>query len=196
MSTLDEIEDAILILTGSHPKYPSESTLTRDDITVLHCNTQYPTPYGDVNLLAMQEIRERLGVRTGYSDHTQGIEVSLAAAALGAEVVEKHFTLSRTLPGPDHKASIEPHELRLLVDCIRHIDASLGEPHKVVSDSERPNMTVARKSIVARRAIKKGETLTEDNITIKRPGNGISPMRWDEVIGTAASRDYAPDELI
>lgn len=196
MSTLDEIEDAILVLTGSHPKYPSESTLKRDDLIVLHCNTQYPTPYEDVNLRAMLEIRDRLGVRVGYSDHTRGIEVSLAAAALGAEVVEKHFTLSRDLPGPDHKASLEPDELRALVSSIRHIDAALGDGHKRVSDSERPNMEVARKSIVASRRIKKGETLTEENITVKRPGNGISPMRWDEIIGTTASRDFEPDELI
>lgn len=196
MSTLDEIEDAILVLTGEHPKYPSVSSLKRKDIIVLHCNTQYPTPYRDVNLRAMLEIRDRLGVRVGYSDHTQGIEVSLAAAALGAEVVEKHFTLSRSLPGPDHRASIEPHELRLLVSCIRNIDASLGDGHKTVSESERPNIEVARKSIVALRAIKKGELLTEENITVKRPGNGISPMRWDEILGTPAAHDFDTDQLI
>ena len=196
MATLEETEDAVKILTGSHPLYPSQSPLTRDDITVLHCNTQYPTPYADVNLKAMLELRERLGVRVGYSDHTCGIEISLAAAAMGAEVVEKHFTLSRSLPGPDHKASIEPHELRLLVSSIRNIDAALGDGHKHVTDSERPNITVARKSIVAARPIRKGETLCEENITVKRPGNGISPMRWDEIIGTPASRDFDTDQLI
>ena len=196
MATLEETDDAVRILTGSHPRYPSESALTRDDIIVLHCNTQYPTPYTDVNLSAMLELRDRLGVRVGYSDHTCGIEISLAAAALGAEVVEKHFTLSRSLPGPDHKASIEPHELRLLVSSIRNIDAALGDGHKRVTDSERPNIEVARKSIVAARPIRKGETLCEENITVKRPGNGISPMRWDEIIGTPASRDFDTDQLI
>lgn len=196
MATIDEVEDAVKILTGSHPLYPSESTLTRNDIIVLHCNTQYPTPYSDVNLRAMLEIRDRLGVRVGYSDHTQGIQVSLAAAALGAEVVEKHFTLSRSLPGPDHKASIEPDELRLLVSSIRDIDAALGDGHKRVSDSERPNMVVARKSIVALRPIRKGEILSEENITVKRPGNGVSPMLWDKVIGSAAIRDFDTDQLI
>lgn len=196
MSTLEEIEDAILILTGEHPDHPSESRLSRSDIIVLHCNTQYPTPFEDVNLRAMIEIRNRLGVRVGYSDHTHGIEVSLAAAALGAEVVEKHFTISRELPGPDHKASLEPDELRQLVGSIRNIDAALGDGHKKVSPSEEPNMVVARKSIVAARRICKGEILTEENITVKRPGNGISPMKWDSVIGLPADKDYAPDQLI
>ena len=196
MSTLEEIEEAIQVLTGTHPKHSSESALTRDDITVLHCNTQYPTPYSDVNLLAMNEIRDRLGVRVGYSDHTQGIEVTLAAAALGAEVVEKHFTLSRELPGPDHKASLEPDELAALVRGVRNIDAALGSACKQVTDSERPNMEVARKSIVAARPIKAGETFTEANITVKRPGSGISPMRWDEVIGLTAPRDFEYDEVI
>ncbi|MDE6010520.1 MAG: N-acetylneuraminate synthase [Muribaculaceae bacterium] len=196
MATLDEIEDAVLILTGSHPDYPSASSLKKEDIIVLHCNTQYPTPYSDVNLRAMLEIRDRLGVRVGYSDHTRGIEISLAAAALGAEVVEKHFTLSRSLPGPDHQASIEPHELRLLVSCIRNIDAALGDGHKRVTDSERPNMEVARKSLVAARPIRRGEPLTEDNMTVKRPGNGISPMRWDEMLGRLATRDFETDQLI
>ena len=196
MSTLDEIGDALLILTGRHPDYSSESSLSPDDIIVLHCNTQYPTPYQDVNLRAMLEIKEKFGVRVGYSDHTPGIEVSVAAAALGAEVVEKHFTLSRFLPGPDHKASLEPKELKEMVEQIRHIDLALGSGHKMVSSSEAPNMIVARKSIVASRAIKAGETLSEENITVKRPGNGISPMRWDEVLGLCAKRDFLPDELI
>ena len=196
MSTLDEIEDAILVLTGKHPDYPSESKLTRDDITVLHCNTQYPTPYQDVNLLAMREIADKLNVKTGYSDHTQGIEVSIAAAALGAVVVEKHFTLSRFLPGPDHKASLEPAELREMVTAIRHIDEALGDGHKGVSESEKGNIVVARKSIIAARDINKGEVFTEENLTVKRPGNGVSPMKWDEVLGMTASRDFHTDELI
>ena len=196
MSTLDEIEDAILVLTGNHPDYPSESKLTRDDITVLHCNTQYPTPYQDVNLLAMREIADKLNVKTGYSDHTQGIEVSIAAAALGAVVVEKHFTLSRFLPGPDHKASLEPAELREMVTAIRHIDEALGDGHKGVSESEKGNIVVARKSIIAARDIKKGEVFTEENLTVKRPGNGVSPMKWDKVLGMTASRDFHTDELI
>ena len=196
MSVIDEIEDAILILTGEHPRYRSESKLTRDDIIVLHCNTQYPTPYCDVNLRAMLEIRDRLGVRVGYSDHTQGTEVSVAAAALGAEVVEKHFTLPRFLPGPDHKASLEPDELREMVSQIRHIDEALGDGHKQVSRSEKGNMTVARKSIVAARPIAAGEIFSEENITVKRPGNGISPMRWDEVIGRPAPRAFLYDELV
>lgn len=196
MSELDEIEDAIKILTGSHEKYPSTSRLTRDDIIVLHCNTQYPTPFEDVNLLAMKTIGERLGVRTGYSDHTVGITVPVAAAALGACVVEKHFTLDRNMPGPDHKASLEPSELKEMVESIRRVEKALGCPDKHVSQSERPNMTIARKSIVAARDIKSGETLSGENITVKRPGDGISPMRWDEVLGTKAKRDFGYDELI
>lgn len=196
MSTMEEIEDAVMILTGSHPDYPSESSLTKDDIIVLHCTTEYPCPYPDVNLRAMLAIRDRLGVRVGYSDHTRGLEVSLAAAALGAEVIEKHFTLSRLLPGPDHKASLEPDELASLVEQVRHIEAAMGSGDKHPAPSELPNITVARKSIVAARPIKKGETFTQENITVKRPGNGISPMRWDEIIGTTASRDYLYDELI
>ena len=188
MAEMAEIEAAMEILV--------RGGIRREDIALLHCNTQYPTPYSDVNLNAMSEIRDRLGVRTGYSDHTCGIEVSLAAAALGAEVVEKHFTLSRDLPGPDHKASIEPDELRRMVEGIRNIDAALGDGHKRVSDSERPNMTVARKSIVAARPIAPGDLFTEENITVKRPGNGISPMRWDEIIGSVASRGYDTDQLI
>lgn len=196
MANLDEIEDAVRILTGTHPDYPSESKITKDDIIVLHCTTEYPCPYPDVNLRAMLTIRDSLGVRVGYSDHTRGLEVSLAAAAMGAEVIEKHFTLSRLLPGPDHKASLEPHELAELVNQIRHIETALGNGIKTPAPSEIPNIEVARKSIVAARAIKKGEILSEENITVKRPGNGISPMQWDTIIGTRASRDYLYDELI
>ncbi len=188
MSELPEIEAAMKVLENGG--------LKREQIILLHCNTQYPTPMADVNLRAMLDIRDSLRVRVGYSDHTQGIEVPIAAVAMGAEVIEKHFTLDKTLPGPDHKASLEPQELKAMVDAIRNIEQALGDGHKHVSDSERPNIIVARKSIVAARDIKKGEILTEDNITVKRPGNGVSPMLWDEVIGTAAKRDFAYDELI
>jgi len=196
MSDMEEIRTAILILIGKHPSYPSRSTLTLDDITVLHCNTQYPTPYCDVNLRAMQTIGDKLGVRVGYSDHTKGIEIPVAAAALGARMIEKHFTLSRELPGPDHKASLEPDELRRMVEEVRHIEEALGNSEKIVSDSERPNIVVARKSIVAARDIKAGETFTEENITVKRPGNGLSPMMWDSIIGRTADRDFPYDSLI
>lgn len=188
MSELPEIEAAMKVL--------EDGGLKREQIILLHCNTQYPTPMVDVNLRAMLDIRDSLRVRVGYSDHTQGIEVPIAAVAMGAEVIEKHFTLDKTLPGPDHKASLEPQELKAMVDAIRNIEQALGDGHKHVSDSERPNIIVARKSIVAARDIKKGEILTEDNITVKRPGDGVSPMLWDEVIGTAAKRDFAYDELI
>lgn len=189
MCEMEEIEAAVAVL--------EEGGLSRrDGIILLHCNTEYPTPMGDVNLRAMLDIRNRIGARAGYSDHTRGIEVPIAAAALGAAVIEKHFTLDRTLPGPDHKASLEPDELRAMVDAVRNIEAALGDGKKRVTDSERPNMVVARKSIVAARRIRKGETLTEENITVKRPGNGISPMRWDAVLGTKAIRDFSYDELI
>ncbi len=188
MSELPEIEAAMKVL--------EDGGLNREQIILLHCNTQYPTPMADVNLRAMLDIRDSLHVRVGYSDHTKGIEVPIAAVAMGAEVIEKHFTLDKTLPGPDHKASLEPQELKAMVDAIRNIEQALGDGHKHVSDSERPNIIVARKSIVAARNIRKGEILTEDNITVKRPGNGVSPMLWDKVIGTAATRDFAYDELI
>lgn len=196
MSEMVEIEDAIEILTGSHPEYHSESCLTRDDITVLHCNTQYPTPYHDVNLHAMRTIAQTLGVRTGYSDHTQGIEIPMAAVALGAVMIEKHFTMSRSLPGPDHKASLEPDELAAMVREIRNVEMALGDGRKTVSESERSNIEVARKSIVAARDIRMGEILTEENITVKRPGNGLSPMLWDKVVGTKAISDFPFDSLI
>ena len=188
MATTEEARRAIDILTSG--------PLTTDDITVLHCNTQYPTPMRDVNLRAMLTLRDALGVKTGYSDHTTGIEVPVAATALGAAVVEKHFTLSRELHGPDHKASLEPQELKQMVRAIRNIELALGSSDKHVTDSERGNMAVARKSIVALRDIKEGEILTEENITTKRPGNGISPMRWHEILGTRAIRDFGADELI
>lgn len=196
MSTLAEIEDAIEVLTATSQRYPSRSKLTRSDITVLHCNTQYPTPYEDVNLRAMNMIGEKLGVKVGYSDHTPGIVIPVAATARGAVMIEKHFTLDRNLPGPDHKASLEPDELKEMVRQIHIVDEALGEAAKQPSPSETPNMVVARKSIVAARDIKSGDIFTEENITVKRPGSGISPMRWDEVIGTQATRDYLRDELI
>lgn len=196
MSTIPEIQDAIDILTGNSIKYPSKSSLTKDDIILLHCNTEYPTPFTDVNLSAMKQIAEQTGVRVGYSDHTVGIEVPIAAVAMGACVIEKHFTLDKNLPGPDHKASLNPEELKAMVSAIRNIEKAIGTGNKCVSNSERKNMPIARKSIVAAKDIKKGELLTEENLTVKRPGNGISPMLWDKVIGTVATEDFAYDHLI
>jgi len=168
----------------------------RDQITILHCNTEYPTPYEDVNLLAMQEMKDEFQTKVGYSDHTNGIEVPIAAVALGASVIEKHFTLDRNMEGPDHKASLEPDELKAMVSAIRNIEKALGTGKKTVSDSERKNIAIARKSIVAACPIRKGELLTEQNITVKRPGTGISPMRWEEVLGTKAIRDFEEEDLI
>ena len=188
MCEMEDVQNAVDVLF--------KHGLKKEQITVLHCNTEYPTPMQDVNLKAMQEIKDAIGVKVGYSDHTQGIEVPIAAVALGAEVIEKHFTLDRTLPGPDHKASLEPNELKAMVDAIRNIEQALGDGRKHVSESERKNMAIARKSIVAARDINHGEMLTEDNLCVKRPGNGISPMRWEDVIGTCAKRDFKADELI
>lgn len=196
MSTIEEIRDAVEILTGNSERYPSSSRLTLSDIIILHCNTEYPTPMADVNLRAMDAIAKATGCRVGYSDHTQGIEVPIAAVALGAAVIEKHFTLDRNLPGPDHKASLEPDELALMVKSIRNIEKALGSGEKKVTESERKNMTVARKSIVAARDIKAGEIITHDKLTVKRPGNGISPMQWDSVPGHIAKRDFPYDSLI
>lgn len=168
----------------------------KNQITILHCNTEYPTPYEDVNLFAMQQIRKEFDVAVGYSDHTKGIEVPIAAVALGASVIEKHFTLDRNMEGPDHKASLEPDELKAMVSAIRNIEKALGNGKKAVSESERKNIAIARKSIVAACPIKKGDVFTEQNLTVKRPGTGISPMRWEDVIGTTAIRDFREDELI
>ncbi len=188
MSTLDDVDAALRALeTAGTP---------RARITVLHCNTQYPTPMADVNLRAMLTIRDTFDVAVGYSDHTLGIEVATAAVALGATVIEKHFTLDRTLPGPDHKASLEPGELHALVSAIRNIEQALGDGVKKPSPSEIANMVIARKSIVAARAIVAGELLSEENLTVKRPGTGVSPMRWDDVVGRVARRAYAADEVI
>lgn len=186
MCELQEIDEAIKVL----------KTNGTSDITLLHCNTQYPTPYKDVNLRAMETLRNRYKVKVGYSDHTKGIEVPIAAVALGAEVIEKHFTLDKKLPGPDHKASLEPNELAAMASSIRNIEEALGSPIKIVSDSERENIAIARKSIVAAKNIKKGEILTIYNLTTKRPGTGISPMRWNEVLGSKAIRDFVEDEVI
>ena len=186
MCEMQEIEDAIAVLRENGTS----------DIKLLHCNTEYPTPYEDVNLRAMKTLRDAFGVEVGYSDHTKGIEVPIAAVAMGASVIEKHFTLDRNMEGPDHKASLEPQELKQMVDSIRHIEAALGSGDKRPSPSEKKNMAVARKSIVAAKRIKAGDILTEENITVKRPGNGICPMRWKEVLGTRAVRDFEEDELI
>ncbi len=188
MSDLDEVEAALkaLELAGT----------PRSMVSLLHCNTQYPTPMRDVNLRAMEALRTLGAASVGYSDHTLGTEVPIAAVALGARIIEKHFTLDKSLPGPDHRASLEPDELQLMVNQIRNIEQALGSADKHVSPSERPNIEVARKSIVAARNIAKGELLTEDNITVKRPGGGISPILWDQVIGTRATRDFAFDQLI
>ena len=188
MATLGEIEAALEVL--------EQAGTPRGRITVLHCNTEYPTPMADVNLRAMLTIRDAFGVAVGYSDHTLGIEVPIAAVALGATVIEKHFTLDRTLPGPDHKASLEPDELKAMVSAIRNIEQALGDGIKRPSPSEEKNKAVARKSIVAARAIRAGEVFTAENVTVKRPGTGISPMRWDEVLGRVAQRNFAPDDRI
>lgn len=188
MSRLGEVDDAVGVLL--------DGGLTLDMITLLHCNTEYPTPYTDVNLRAMLTLRDAIGCRVGYSDHTLGIEVPVAAVAMGAEVIEKHFTLDKTLPGPDHVASLEPAELKAMVSAIRHTEAALGSGRKDVSPSERKNIAIARKSIIAARPISKGERFSHDNLTVKRPGNGISPMLWDTVVGLEAPRDFEPDELI
>jgi N,N'-diacetyllegionaminate synthase len=186
MTTVDEIRNAVDVLTNNGA----------GKITLLHCNTEYPTPMEDVNLNAMVSLNKLYNLDVGYSDHTLGIEVPVAAVALGAKVIEKHFTLSRNMEGPDHQASLEPHELRKMVISIRNIEKALGSDIKKPSQSEIKNINIARKSIVARRIIIKGEVFTEENLAVKRPGNGISPMRWFEVIGKNASRNFEEDELI
>jgi N,N'-diacetyllegionaminate synthase len=189
MANLGEIEAALDVLTSTGTKLK--------DITVLHCNTEYPTPMQDVNLKAMQTIKSAFpGLRVGYSDHTEGIEVSIAAVAMGATIIEKHFTLDKNMEGPDHKASLEPDELTAMVKAIRNIEKALGSGIKKSSPSELKNKPIARKSIVAAKNIQKGESFTQENLTVKRPGTGVSPMRWDEVIGQKARKDYQQDELI
>lgn len=188
MSYLTEIESAINIL--------EKNGTERKKITVLHCNTEYPTPFEDVNLNAMLTIRSAFRTKVGYSDHTAGIEVPIAAVALGATVIEKHFTTDRNLPGPDHKASLEPTELKAMISSIRNIEKSLGDGIKKPSESEKKNIAIARKSIVALKNIQEGETFSELNLTVKRPGNGLSPMEWELVIGKHAKKSFQADELI
>jgi N,N'-diacetyllegionaminate synthase len=188
MASLDEVEAAIHALEAAGTE--------RARMTVLHCTTEYPTPVGEVNLRAMQTIADAFGVRIGYSDHTAGIEVSIAAVAMGASVIEKHFTLDRNLPGPDHQASLEPHELKALIAAVRNVELALGDGVKRLTASEAKNRPIARKSIVARRAIAAGEVLSDQNLTTKRPGTGISPMRWDDFVGSKAIRDFSADEFI
>lgn len=188
MADLCEIEDALNVLVSSGA--------AREDITVLHCNTEYPTPIKDVNLSAMLTIRDALKVNFGYSDHTLGIEIPVAAAALSAVVIEKHLTLDKTMSGPDHQASLEPKEFEMMVKAIRNIEKALGKGIKAPSASETKNMAIARKSIVAARDIKKGEAFTSRNITVKRPGTGISPMEWDKIIGRRAIKNFSMDDLI
>ena len=188
MADLDEIEDALDVLINAGTKIKN--------ITLLHCNSEYPTPIEDVNLQAMLTIAQVFGVSSGYSDHTLGIEVPVAAVALGASVIEKHFTLDKNMEGPDHKASLEPDELKAMVHAIRNIEKALGNGIKKTSPSELKNKPVVRKSIVAACDIKKGEVFTKNHITVKRPGTGISPMRWDEIVGKTSTKDYREDDLI
>lgn len=188
MATMKEVEKALLILESSGTN--------RDKVTLLHCNTEYPTPMEDVNLNAMLSLKKEFGLDIGYSDHTLGIEIPIAAVAIGATVIEKHFTLDRTMVGPDHAASLEPDELKEMVNSIRNIEKAMGDGVKKPSKSDKKNIPIARKSIVALRSISKGEILTIENLTVKRPGTGISPMELDNVIGQKAYRDFAPDEQI
>ena len=188
MADLGEIEDALDILIAAGT--------AKDKITVLHANTEYPTPMEDVNLKAMQTIATAFNIDVGYSDHTLGIEVDIAAVAIGAKVIEKHFTLDRMMEGPDHKASLEPDELKAMVQGIRNIEKALGYGIKKPSKSESKNIAIVRKSIVATKSIKQGDVINETNLAIKRPGIGISPMRWDEIVGSIAQKDYREDELI
>ena len=188
MSNQDELEAALNVL--------EQAGTSQKQITVLHCNTEYPTPMSDVNLLAMLTLRDTFEVQVGYSDHTLGVEVAIAAVALGATVIEKHFTLDRNLPGPDHQASLEPKELKKMVRAIRNIEKAMGDGVKRPSPSEMKNMPIARKSLVAAHAIREGEVFSEVNLAVKRPGTGLSPMRWDEVLGCKAPRDFKVDEMI
>ncbi|HUX83945.1 MAG TPA: N-acetylneuraminate synthase [Chitinophagaceae bacterium] len=188
MTTLKEVSDALEVLV--------QYGASKDHVVVLHCNTEYPTPFQDANLRAIQTLSEELGVRTGYSDHTPGIEAAVAAVALGAVVVEKHFTLDQAMEGPDHKASLSPVQLREMVQAIRHVEKALGTGIKEPSPSEIKNLEIARKSLVASRVIRKGEAFTPENLMAKRPGTGISPMHWFEVLGTKAKKDFQEDELI
>ncbi|WP_027400288.1 N-acetylneuraminate synthase [Anaerovorax odorimutans] len=186
MCTLEEVEFAVKLLKENGS----------GEISLLHCNTEYPTPFKDVNLAAMNTLKRTFNCRTGYSDHTLGIEAPIAAVAMGAEVIEKHFTLDKNMIGPDHKSSLEPDELKKMISAIRNIEMAIGNGKKKPSESEIKNIQVARKSIVAKKAISKGEYFTEENITVKRPGSGISPTRWFDVLGLISTKDYQKDELI
>lgn len=189
MANMDEIKSALKVLIENGAKL--------ENITILHCNTEYPTPMEDVNLMAMLDIQRQLKTKIGYSDHTLGIEVPIAAVALGAQVIEKHFTLDRDLPGPDHKASLEPEELKAMVLAIRNIEKAIsGSQIKEESISEKKNKAIARKSIVASQNIKKGDVFSEVNLSVKRPGTGITPMKWDELLGQKAIKDFQEDDLI
>jgi len=188
MSNLGEIEAALAVL--------EKAGTQRDQIIVLHCNTEYPAPMREVNLRAMQSITHAFGVQVGFSDHTEGIEIAIAAVAMGACVIEKHLTLDRTLPGPDHRASIEPDQRGVMIRSIRNIELAIGDGIKRPTQSEQRNKPIARKSLVASKSILAGEKFTPENITAKRPGAGISPMSWDDVIGRRATRDFQPDEMI
>ena len=183
MANIEEIKAALNVLKDCK-------------VGLLHCTTEYPCPYNNVNMNAMITLKEKFGLEVGYSDHTQGIEVPIMAVAMGAKIIEKHFTLDKNMEGPDHKASLEPDELKAMVMAIRNVEKAFGNGVKEPQEAEKKNIAIARKSIVAKRNIKKGEILTEENITTKRPGNGISPMKWDEIIGTVATKDYQEDELI
>ena len=188
MANMQEVKEALAVLIAHG--------INKKDVTILHCNTEYPTPMKDVNLLAMKTIEKELGVKIGYSDHTLGIEIPISAVTLGATVIEKHFTIDKTMEGPDHKASLEPNELKAMVAGIRAIELAMGNGIKTPSESEQKNIKIARKSIVALTDIKEGEVFNESNITVKRPGTGISPMKWNEVLGSRASRNYKADELL
>lgn len=186
MSTMEDIQNALSVL----------KTNGAGNITVLHCTTEYPAPFTDVNLKAMLTIKDEFNVNIGYSDHTKGIEIPISAVALGATVIEKHFTLDKNMQGPDHKASLEPYELKKMVKSIRNVESALGDGIKRLAESEKKNISIARKSIIAKRDIKKGEIFTQENLTVKRPGNGISPMKWFEILGQEAIKDFKEDELI
>lgn len=189
MANLNEVEVALNVIL--------ESGLNKDEVVILHCNTEYPTPMHDVNLKAMLDIQKKLKVQIGYSDHTLGIEVPIAAVALGAMIIEKHFTLDRNMPGPDHSASLEPDELRNMVSAIRNIEKAIsGSGIKEPSPSELKNKAIARKSIVAALDIEEGEEFTKDNLSVKRPGSGINPMEWDKILGSIATKNYSADDLI
>jgi N,N'-diacetyllegionaminate synthase len=188
MAKMEEVKNAVDILISSGTK--------KENITVLHCTSEYPAPMGEINLNAMRIIADKLKIKVGYSDHSMGVEVPIAAVALGAIVIEKHFTLDRRMEGPDHKASLEPHELKAMVKSIRNIERALGDGIKRPSPSELKNISIVRKSIVATEIIEKGDIFTQNNLTVKRPAHGISPMKWDEVLGKAAIRKFNYDELI